>query len=73
MCGICGFVGKGDLQDLTSMTRVMAHRGPDAEGLWSDKEKAVYLGHRRLSIIDLAGGNQPMWTSDGALGVVFNG
>ncbi len=73
MCGICGFVGKGDLQDLTSMTRVMAHRGPDAEGLWSDQKKAVYLGHRRLSIIDLAGGNQPMWTSDGALGVVFNG
>ncbi len=73
MCGICGFVGQGDLQDLTRMSRAMTHRGPDAEGLWSDEKKAVYLGHRRLSIIDLAGGNQPMWTADGALGVVFNG
>jgi len=73
MCGICGFVGQGDLQNLANMTNIMTHRGPDAEGLWSDKGKAVYLGHRRLSIIDLAGGTQPMWTADGALGVVFNG
>jgi asparagine synthase (glutamine-hydrolysing) len=73
MCGICGFVGRGDRQDLARMTAVMTHRGPDAEGLWHDEEAAAYLGHRRLSIIDIAGGSQPMWTSDGALGVAFNG
>lgn len=55
------------------MTASMIHRGPDDEGMWHDKENAVYLGHRRLSIIDIAGGAQPMWSHDGTLGVVFNG
>ena len=73
MCGVCGFAGRGDRQDLARMTTVMTHRGPDDEGLWCDEEVGVYLGHRRLSIIDIAGGSQPMWTTDGALGVVFNG
>ena len=49
------------------------HRFPDNEGLWSDQGLGVYLGHRRLSILDLVGGNQPMWTSDGKLGVICNG
>ena len=55
------------------MTASLVHRGPDGEGLWHDRSKAVYLGHRRLSIIDLAGGAQPMWSADGNYGVVFNG
>jgi asparagine synthase (glutamine-hydrolysing) len=73
MCGIAGFTGPGDLGLLQRMTGAIRHRGPDAEGLWQDPERAVFLGHRRLSIVDLAGGAQPMWTADGSLGVVFNG
>jgi len=73
MCGICGFAGSGDRGILASMNEAMVHRGPDAGGLWNDTQEAVYLGHRRLSIIDLSGGAQPMWTADGALGIVFNG
>lgn len=53
------------------MTDAIRHRGPDAEGLWNDGR--VFLGFRRLAIIDIEGGNQPMWTADGQLGVVFNG
>jgi asparagine synthase (glutamine-hydrolysing) len=55
------------------MSDAIAHRGPDAEGLWHDGAEGVYLGHRRLSIVDIGGGNQPMWTPDGSLGVIFNG
>jgi asparagine synthase (glutamine-hydrolysing) len=73
MCGICGFIGKGSIEDLKAMSTVLFHRGPDEEGLWHDTEKAIFLGHRRLSIIDISGGSQPMWSADGNLGVVFNG
>lgn len=61
------------MEDLRRMTAAMRHRGPDAEGDYEDRGNGVYLGHRRLSIIDIEGGAQPMWTPDGALGVVFNG
>ena len=73
MCGICGFIGSGSDTDLRRMTDLLRHRGPDAEGHWHDSARAVYLGHRRLSIIDLVSGDQPMWTADGRLGIVFNG
>jgi asparagine synthase (glutamine-hydrolysing) len=73
MCGIAGFVSaQPPSRDvLTRMTRLLAHRGPDAEGYYSDGP--VSLGHRRLSVIDLAGSLQPMSTLDGQLTVVFNG
>lgn len=71
MCGIAGFVGAGDREILARMTRTMVHRGPDDCGLWDNGD--VFLGHRRLSIIDLAGGHQPMATPDGELTLVFNG
>lgn len=71
MCGIAGFVGSGTLEDLRRMTNKLIHRGPDAEGLWNDQ--GIYLGHRRLSIVDLQDGQQPMWTNDGKLGIIFNG
>ena len=60
MCGICGFTGanEADAPILKAMCDVMAHRGPDGEGQYLDQ--GVALGHRRLSLIDLAGGNQPM-------------
>jgi len=73
MCGICGFVGQGELPDLQKMNQAMIHRGPDAEGYWYDHDVKVYLGHRRLSIIDLSDGIQPMLTMDGELVVSFNG
>jgi len=73
MCGIAGFVGRGECADLERMTRAIAHRGPDPDGHWIDEKTAVHLGHRRLSIVDLTGGGQPMWTADGMVGVVFNG
>ena len=71
MCGIAGFVGAGDADDLRRMTDRLAHRGPDAEGFWSGE--GVFLGHRRLSILDLAGGAQPMTSADGRRVIVFNG
>jgi len=59
---------------LQQMCDAIAHRGPDAHGYWSDAEQGVYLGHRRLSIIDVTeAGSQPMRTPDGGLTLVFNG
>ena len=55
------------------MTRALAHRGPDAEGYFFDEPLRVFLGHRRLSIIDIDGGAQPMSSADGALITSFNG
>ena len=76
MCGLTGFshfAGRPpDAQDiLGAMCASLAHRGPDGQGLFSDQR--VSLGHRRLSIIDLEGGRQPMTNEDGSLVVVFNG
>lgn len=73
MCGIAGFVGRGGIEDLKKMAALLVHRGPDGEGFYEDRDKSVYLGHRRLSIIDIPGGAQPMWTEDGKLGIVYNG
>ena len=73
MCGIAGIIGAASGDDLGFMTDALRHRGPDGEGHWCDRDKGVYLGHRRLAILDLAGGNQPMWTGDGRVGIVFNG
>jgi asparagine synthase (glutamine-hydrolysing) len=73
MCGLTGFVGTGDEQDLRAMTATLVHRGPDGEGFYRDHHAPVFLGHRRLIILDPAGGQQPMWDADGTVGVVFNG
>ncbi|PAZ00488.1 MAG: asparagine synthase (glutamine-hydrolyzing) [Spartobacteria bacterium AMD-G4] len=73
MCGIAGFVGAGDSEVLHRMTRRLTHRGPDAEGYFEKAGEGIFLGHRRLSIIDLAGGAQPMCTADGQTVIVFNG
>jgi asparagine synthase (glutamine-hydrolysing) len=73
MCGITGFIGQGAIPDLKRMTDALAHRGPDAAGYWTDAARGVYLGHRRLSILDLGGGGQPMVTADGGTIIVFNG
>lgn len=73
MCGIAGFVGAGGRGDLEAMIASLRHRGPDGEGVYVDPERGVFLGHRRLAILDIEGGAQPMWNEDGGVGVVFNG
>jgi asparagine synthase (glutamine-hydrolysing) len=73
MCGICGFTGKGSRADLARMMAALVHRGPDGEGHFVDEATRVFLGHRRLAIVDIAGGEQPMWNEDGQVGIVFNG
>src|ERR671930_2262811 len=76
MCGIVGIVNLNpretvDEARLKRMRDVLRHRGPDGEGLWIDGP--VGLGHRRLSIIDVAGGHQPMANEDDSVWIVFNG
>jgi len=73
MCGLAGFAGDGGQADIAAMTRALAHRGPDGEGFYRDPEMPVFLGHRRLAIVDLAGGIQPMADAGGDVVVVFNG
>jgi len=71
MCGICGTVGIEQDGLIERMTEAIHHRGPDDFGHFVDGN--VCLGQRRLSIIDVAGGHQPMTTPDGSLTIVFNG
>ncbi|PWU23870.1 MAG: asparagine synthase (glutamine-hydrolyzing) [Candidatus Rokuibacteriota bacterium] len=78
MCGICGIIGPDpvDRESLARMTRVLRHRGPDDEGFYVREYGdgvAVGLGFRRLSIIDLDTGNQPIANEDGSVQLVFNG
>lgn len=73
MCGICGFAGPPDRDLLSRMTTSMAHRGPDGSGLYESPSGKVSLGHRRLSIIDLESGAQPMLSADRSLCITFNG
>jgi asparagine synthase (glutamine-hydrolysing) len=76
MCGIAGFWGDAALARdaeprLAGMTASLAHRGPDGQSHWLGPN--VGLGHTRLAIIDIAGGAQPMWSSNGEYVTVFNG
>ena len=75
MCGICGIFDRTgspiNRDTLARMKRAMHHRGPDGAGEFVDGE--VGLGHRRLSIIDVGGGGQPIGNEDDSLQVVFNG
>ena len=76
MCGIVGFTAEyldpaSARQTAKAMAALIRHRGPDGEGYYADTRAA--LGHRRLSIIDVNGGGQPMFNEDGTLVVVFNG
>ncbi len=74
MCGIAGYVttkNKPDQDVLKRMTDRIAHRGPDGEGFYLDDDCG--LGHRRLAIIDLEGGDQPIYSSDRRYVIVYNG
>lgn len=76
MCGIaglfhCGTMKPVDPMRIEAMTDALVHRGPDGGGVWT--APGVGLGHRRLSIIDIAGSPQPMHSPDGRAAIVFNG
>jgi asparagine synthase (glutamine-hydrolysing) len=78
MCGIAGFIVKDKNAPmaerealLDAMCRVIKHRGPDDQGMFVKNRAAI--GMRRLSIIDLAGGHQPIFNEDGTIAIVFNG
>ena len=71
MCGITGIVSATEGERIVAMTQALAHRGPDGEGYYRDAHAA--LGHRRLSIVDLEGGRQPISNEDETLILVCNG
>jgi len=75
MCGIAGFLTSAPLDDpetiVNRMGAMLTHRGPDDSGIYTDERAA--LVHRRLSIVDLATGQQPMSNEDGARWIVYNG
>lgn len=73
MCGICGFTGEIIDRDSTikNMTEAITHRGPDSDGFFTDDN--ITMGFRRLSIIDLDAGHQPIYNEDKSLVLTFNG
>lgn len=75
MCGIVGFIDKKSTKEknkiIKEMAQKIAHRGPDGEGYFTND--LVALGHRRLSIIDIEGGAQPLYNKDKSMVIVFNG
>lgn len=73
MCGICGFTGQVVDRDkvIEKMTEVITHRGPDSDGFFADDY--ISMGFRRLSIIDLDAGHQPIYNEDKTLVLTFNG
>jgi asparagine synthase (glutamine-hydrolysing) len=73
MCGITGIVGRREAAggDIRRMLDALSHRGPDGEGIFADDQ--VILGHRRLSIIDLEGGRQPLSNRAGTVQLICNG
>ena len=77
MCGICGVVDWSDAPNADAivrrMTPTMRHRGPDDEGYLESEQRRLAFGMRRLSIIDVEGGHQPVFNSDGTVGAVLNG
>src|SRR5450759_3848416 len=81
MCGIFGWAlsdkRRQSRETLIRLTDLMTHRGPDGAGYWqtrtADERFEIGLGHRRLSIIDIGGGAQPMWSADNSIALIFNG
>lgn len=73
MCGIVGTIGYATDQYVEIMNQCQIHRGPDEGGIFFDNVNNVCIGMRRLSIIDLQNGHQPMTNEDGSVHIVFNG
>ena len=73
MCGIVGLVGSFKKGLINELNDSQIHRGPDDSGVYFDMESDVQIGMRRLSIVDIAGGHQPMSNEDDSIWIVFNG
>ena len=73
MCGIVGIAGVQEDSWISEMNRLHEYRGPDDSGVFYDRENEVALAMRRLAILDIAGGHQPMSTSDSRFTIIFNG
>ena len=77
MCGISGYISNKNRlnkQDFIVATNKMNHRGPDAEGFYENQNQTLFLGHKRLSIIDLSpASNQPFFSNCGRYVMVYNG
>ena len=71
MCGFCGYINKKDKDEIKKMNDAIIHRGPDDESYY--KDDYIAMGFRRLSIIDLKGGRQPMSNEDDTMIITFNG
>ncbi len=71
MCGIAGCYGKKDIETVNRMLDALPHRGPDDRGIYTYNN--TVLGHTRLSIVDVAGGHQPILCNDGRTGIICNG
>lgn len=73
MCGIAGVYGRTNRTVLDGMLDCLSHRGPDDQGTFFRPESSLMMGARRLAIVDLEGGDQPISNEDGTVSVVFNG
>jgi asparagine synthase (glutamine-hydrolysing) len=73
MCGICGSTARDSIAAVRVINAAQVHRGPDDEGTYEDPHGRISLGARRLSIIDLAGGHQPLSNEDGTVWAILNG
>jgi asparagine synthase (glutamine-hydrolysing) len=73
MCGICGTAGFGTSNMIRRMARAMTHRGPDDEGYYESVRDDLFLANRRLSIIDVEGGKQPVFSEDHRVVAMQNG
>ena len=73
MCGIVGFIGAPRPDVLAAMTDSLVHRGPDGDGRHIEENVGLHLGQRRLAILDIAGGAQPMWDVERRCVIIFNG
>lgn len=73
MCGIAGVWGKCDEETVRAMMRRLVHRGPDGQGIFRNPEAPAVLGHRRLAIMDPAGGDQPIRSEEGNRAIAANG
>ena len=73
MCGIAGSTDDPNGRDVRAMCETLRHRGPDDEGVHSDPRSGVTIGARRLAVIDVDGGHQPLCNEDGTVWAAFNG
>jgi asparagine synthase (glutamine-hydrolysing) len=73
VCGICGLAGWGNVELVRAMAALLRHRGPDGEGTYTDDAARVFLGMRRLAILDPEHGTQPVSSEDGSVWAVHNG